>query len=131
MAVLRVFLVDAEGLIIFVDGVVGEMGVGVGEVEGGGLLEGLGGESGQALFIDVDSEGRDASDQDIDPQVELEAVDEEGVHDVLLDDLVGLPFQLHRSIHQINSSPLAPIVRLYDVHLPLPVLLHYLVVVHR
>ena len=44
----------------------------------------------QAFFVDVDFQGVDACDCHVDAEVELQAVDEEGVRDVMAGDHCGI-----------------------------------------
>ena len=45
---------------------------------------------GESLIIEIEPEGVDTGDQDIDPQVKLEAVNQEGVLDVSLHTETGI-----------------------------------------
>jgi hypothetical protein len=58
------------------------------EVAAQRTLVGFGGESSQSFFVDEAPEGVEASDQDIDSEVELEVVDKVGFVEVLLGHVV-------------------------------------------
>ena len=51
----------------------------------------LGGEPDESVLVDVELDGVHAGHQQVDPEVELEPVDEEGVGDVALHDRVADP----------------------------------------
>lgn len=74
------------GLVTFIDGIVGEVHVGVGDVA---ALILFGAKASEPFLVDEDHEGVDGSDDDVDSEIELLAVDQVGVSEVLLDDVAG------------------------------------------
>ena len=78
-------LVLLKGLRFLVDAVVREMGVKVLLRPLRRAVVRLGRKPGQPLVVNVDPQGVDARQQDVNPQIELVVVDEEGVADVLAD----------------------------------------------
>lgn len=59
--------------------------------EHGLKAEFLGAQPGKAFLVDKGLKGVEVGDQDVDPHVELIAIEEEGINDVLLDDdVVGV-----------------------------------------
>lgn len=86
---------------------------------GRGYLIGFGAKSCQAFLGDVDLQRLQGLDQDVEADVELELVDEQGLVDVLLDHrLLGLrsrhQFQLARVPNEVDAVTLRSAVRLHD-----------------
>lgn len=78
--------VEDELLIGLIDGIVCEVDEIVLQVLLLSLLVFLSGETGQALFVDVDADWIAAINEDVYPHVELQVIDEQWIIDVQLDD---------------------------------------------
>lgn len=102
-----------------VDAVVGQVEVHVLEITLGVII-GLRRESDQTLIINVDSERLDAGEKDVDAQVKLVVVYEEGVRDVLRHhhaiaaELVLSHLQVAETIQQVYALALGALGRLHD-----------------
>lgn len=72
--VMHAVVVDVLGVLL-VDGVVGQVHEQLLQVGLLGRLVFLGGEPGEALLVDVQAHGVGAAEQDVDAEVELEALD--------------------------------------------------------
>lgn len=81
-------VVELEVGIVLVDGVVGEMHAHVVEVCGVGGLVGVCGEPDKSFLVDEDAQGMRGGEEDVESDVELEAVNEEGAMEIALCDVV-------------------------------------------
>ena len=75
---------------------------------------GLGGESGQSFFEDVDSQGLVARNNYIDPEVKLVAIDEEWVGDVARDDAELVDVEVVDVVDDVDASATTRVAGLHD-----------------
>jgi len=105
-----------EVLVELVDGVVGEVHEEVVHIRVRGLLLGVRAESQEAVPVQENAQGVHRSDQHLEPDVEFEALDQLGPHDLLLTD----PFLFLPAVHllpladQLDALALAAGFRLED-----------------
>lgn len=75
------------------------------------------GEPGQSVFVNVDSQRVDRSNQHVNSHVEFQPVDEKGVFDVLLDDEIAREGHLFYSLGEGNASAFRTGIWFDDVEL--------------
>jgi hypothetical protein len=106
-------VVDEFG-IFFVDGVVGEMDILFAQIVAVGRHVRLSCKPGQSLLVDVEAQGTDSAQQDIDSEVELESLNEEWTRNVLLHNVVLACLYLFYLLGQKDASALAVRLWLHD-----------------
>ena len=94
-----------ELLIPLVDGVVGKMCI-LGFFGGPRVVIGLACEAGETLIVHIDPQWLKACYHDVDPKVELQAVQQQGVVYVSTDDKLLIHGDLLDVLHQEDTLPL-------------------------
>lgn len=100
--------------VFLIDRVVGQVLALIAQILLVGGLVGFGGETSHALFVHVDSEGVDPCKQHVDPEVELQSLDQVGFRDVPLDHVGLVLGDLARLPYQENARSLRGGHRLYN-----------------
>jgi hypothetical protein len=116
--------------VVFIERVVGEVNIATTEVVSGWLLVWLRCEPGQSLVIDVQPQRVSARQQNVDPEIELEPVDQQRVFYVLLHDVLVAIEDVFDVAREEDSSPLGKGLRLNYVSTYFS-LLHTLVIVSK
>lgn len=107
-------LIEDELRVVLVDGVIGEVHAGLLHVLTVRGLVFLCREPAQPLFVEIEDQRVHAGDQDVDPEVELEAVDEVGPVEVALHHAVSSRVDVLQLPSQENSLPLREALRLHN-----------------
>ena len=125
IVLLGVLILD-KSVVLLVDGVVCQMHVLVLLVDF--LSVGLGGKSGQPLLKHIDSERLIASDQNINAQIKLVAVNQQRICDVLADNRGLIHVDVVDIVHNVDATALASVCWLHNPNVLLGLMLLELLV---